>query len=208
MRKKMSIRFDHRTKETFKKDIYTGTRMEKYFFNKWLEVCDSRDDILIDDPRNNGVDNTGEFIENGKNTAGADYKVDIKYQDLDLQNHPLEVKWCPTAGKLTLKTNDLKAYIREGASILFIYNSVSCGTNLRMPRGGNNLEKHFDLIESKQKQFRWGIMWHDSVKEFLEYSQENDLVKSIPYMGHKLGIVLPSKEYSRWFKEEDWCNGS
>ena len=155
----VDTRFDNRTKGTFKKDIFFATKLEKYFFTKFVDICLMRDDILIDNISDNGIDNDGEFVE-GVNTSGADYRADIEYNNCVIEDHPLEIKWVRTAGKLTLKVADLKAYIREGASILFIYNTVNCGVNLRKPRD-YNFEKHVELIESKSDQIKWGIMFAD-----------------------------------------------
>ena len=58
----MSNRFDNRSVSTFKKDIYFGTQLEKYFFSEWLRVCEDNPDITITDWDNNGVDNDGGFI--------------------------------------------------------------------------------------------------------------------------------------------------
>jgi hypothetical protein len=200
----MNTRFDNRSKETFKKDIYFSTKLEKYFFDKWVNICQQRGDIQLQNPRDNGCGNDGEFIAKG-NTAGADYMVDIQCPPKRSmrKDHPLEIKWVPTAGKFTLKINDLKAYIREGASILFIYNSVDCGTNLRKPKD-YNVERHIRLIESRASQIRWGVMWHDKVKAFLEYAEENNLIKPIYYMGNKLGVVLQQEDFNQWFTVEDW----
>ena len=123
----MSNRFDHRSKDTFKKDIKFSTMLEKYFFNKWLDIVKDSDTIRVSSWDDNGCGNDGEFIAKG-NTAGADYKISgtISNEGLDAQlaDEPLEIKWVPTAGKFTLKEGDLKAYIREGASILFILSLI------------------------------------------------------------------------------------
>lgn len=198
----MSKRFDYRNKETFKKDIFFGTMLEKYWWESWLKLTDQRSDINVTNAKDNGCDNNGEFIEDGS-TFGADFMADISYDNRDYKNCPLEMKWVPTAGKFTLKENDLKAYIREGAGILFIYNSVSCGTDFRKPEH-YDLEKHIALIESKIDQVKWGLMWPEKVKEFYEYAQDNNLIKPIYYMGNKPAVVLQQQYFSRWFKQENW----
>ena len=199
----MSNRFDNRSVSTFKKDIYFGTQLEKYFFGEWLSVCEDNPDITITDWDNNGIDNDGGFIASG-NTAGADYRVSGSFlPDETFMDHPLEVKWVPTAGKFTLKEGDLKSYIKEGASILFIYNSVRCGTDLRKPKD-YDLDRHIKLIESKSQQIRWGIMWSDRVKEFYDNAKENNLIESIRYMGGKQGVVLKQEDFHNWFIVEEW----
>lgn len=193
-------RFDKRSKKTFKQDIKFGTMLETYFFTKFIDICKSRDDIFVDNVQNNGVDNNGEFVESGKSTAGADYKIDINYRSLKRKNHPLEVKWIPTAGKLTLKLNDMKAYHKEGASILFIYNTKS-GVNLKKP-ADYDFEKHIKRIEDQAEHIRWGVMYYCNVLPFM---REHVLdIKPISYMGGKPGIVLKQEDFAEWFVEEKW----
>ena len=204
----MGGRFDNRSKDTFKKHIKFSTMLEKYFFNKWLDVVKDSDAITVSSWEDNGCGNDGEFIAKG-NTAGADYKINGFISngnglDAELEDEPLEIKWVPTAGKFTLKEGDLKAYIREGASILFIYNSVDCGTNLRLPKGDYDLEKHIKKIESKEDQIKWGVMWSPKVKEFYNHAKDNNLFRPINYMGGKQGIVLKQEDFDEWFTQENW----
>ncbi len=202
----MSNRFDNRSVSRFKKDIYFSTMMEKYFFDKWRGVVKEAQGMVIDDWDNNGCGNDGEFIAKG-NTAGADYKISASFEDesntIELVDHPLEIKWVPTAGKFTLKEGDLKAYVKEGASILFIYNSVNCGTNMRKPKD-YDLDKYKQLVESKSQQIRWGVMWSDMVERFYNNAKENNLFRPINYMGGKSGVVLKSSDFGKWFTEHNW----
>lgn len=188
----MSNRFDNRSVSTFKKDIMFSTMLEKYFFNNWVSNVNHVYTDLgyhVDTWENNGCGNDGEFIANG-NTSGADYKVN---------DVPLEVKWVPTAGKLTLKMNDMRAYSEEKAAILFIYNTGK--VNLRKPKD-YDLERHIELIEQNQSDIRWGVISSDNVehchKEWLnEY-------KPIPYMGNKYGKIIESKDFNKYFVEREW----
>jgi len=200
----MSNRFDNRSVDTFKKHIKFSTKLESYFFNKWLEICDNLNHVTVSNPRNNGVDNSGKFIAKGK-TSGADYMVDFEYLDSRVQNMPIEIKWVPTYGKLTLKEGDLKAYIREKAAILFIYNAEQNDIDLRIPKD-YNLKKHIQLIESIQNNLRWGIMEPSKVKDFYAFAQKNNMIEKIHYMGGKPGIVLKQSEFSNWFVEEEWTS--
>jgi hypothetical protein len=203
----MSTRFDNRSVSTFKKDIYFATKLEKHFFTEWLEIVKSGVCGLdITEWSDNGCGNDGEFIAKG-NTAGADYKISGSAKsgglDAQLKDEPLEIKWVPTAGKFTLKENDLKAYVREQASILFIYNSVRCGTDLRKPKD-YDFDRHIKLVESKSQQIKWGIMWSPRVKEFYETTKKGTGFKPINYMGGKHGVVLKQKDFSKWFISYDW----
>ena len=198
----MSYRFDNRTKDTFKKDIKFGTMLEKYFFHEWLARIKNSDSIIVESWGDNGCDNNGEFIAKGS-TAGADYWITGSLGEYGFNNEPLEMKWVPTAGKFTLKEGDLKAYIRERASILFIYNSVQCGTDLRKPKD-YDFAKHIRLIESKESQLKWAIMLAPDVKDFYEINKQKGNVKPIRYMGNKPGIVLQEEDYYSWFQEFPW----
>ncbi len=203
----MSYRFDNRSKDQFKKDIYFATHLEKYFFNKWLDIVKGSDFINVTSWGDNGCGNDGEFIEKG-NTSGADYKISGELtmrsgNKKPVTDMPLELKWVPTAGKFTLKKGDLKAYVRESANILFIYNSVRCGTDLRKPKDGD-LEKHIGRIEEVNSQIRWGIMLSEKVKEFYDFHEQNDGFRPINYMGGKPGVVLRQSQFSDWFTERSW----
>ena len=155
-----------------------------------------------------GCGNDGEFIKKGK-TGGADYKVTGSFNGSDLSDHYLEMKWCSSEGKLTLKKYDLREYVKQGASILFIYNTVKQdNTKLKMPRPLPQdrerlqpvVDSHIKLLESKSQQFKWGIMWADKVKELYD----TDKWEIIRYMGNKPGVVLKSKDFHNWFEERDW----
>ena len=195
-------RFDNRSQKEFEKDIYFSTLLERYFFHEWLRRADKKR-IAVSNPQDNGVDNTGRFVESGK-TSGADYRVDITYGDFQKKGCPLEVKWVPTYGKLTLKLGDLKGYIKEGASILFIYNSWPIKEDLRKP-ADYNFENHIRKIEAVNQQIKWGIMTWDSLKKFFDYHAENNLFLPIKYMGNKPGVVLKQEDFYKWFNEEEWC---
>lgn len=190
----MSNRFDNRSISTFKKDIKFGTMLEKYFFETWVGNVNhiyTELDFHIDSWDDNGCGNDGEFIASG-NTAGADYKVN---------DVPLEVKWVPTAGKLTLKKRDMRAYSEEKAAILFIYNTGRA--NLRKPKD-YDLDRHIKLIEQNESDIRWGVMSAKNV-EFLhdEWSRYKEY-KPIPYMGNKMGKVIKSEDFNKYFVEREW----
>lgn len=198
----MSKRFDYRSKDTFKKDIKFGTRLEQYWWAKWVAHSFNRDDLEIVNAGDNGCGNDGEFIEKG-NTAGADFIADITYQNETHSRLPIEMKWVPTAGKFTLKENDLKAYIREGAAILFVYNSVKCGADLRKPKD-YDYDRHIKLIESKMDQMRWGLMLPDQVAGLYNMGKLKGWFKPVRYMGNKSALILKDEDFYQWFKREAW----
>ena len=184
----MSNRFDNRSKGTFMKDVKFGTAMEKYFFHKWMEVAKSQGFQILR-YLNNGVDNDGEYIEEGIDTSGADYSVSMSYENISVANLPLEVKWVPTSGKLTLKKNDLKSYQRERAAILFILNMG--GARLKKP-ADYDIDKHIQRIENASRDIYWGIMMPDMVTKVLK---TEDRFGPISYMGNKIGIIIEEFEY-------------
>ena len=203
----MSTRFDKRDEETFKANVWFSTMVEKYFFNKWLNIC-SVHNMKVKGWADAGCGNDGEFIEKG-NTGGADYQVTGSFNGKELSDHYLEVKWCSSQGKLTLKKYDLKEYVKQDASILFIYNTVSKdNAKLKMPRPlpqdrerlQDVLDSHIKLLESKSQQLRWAIMWSDKVKELYNA----DKWENIWYFGNKPGVVLKSKDFGNWFEEKQW----
>jgi hypothetical protein len=191
-------RFDNRSKATFKKDIAFGTAIEKFFWRGFLAQLEKYH-VKYENPSDNGVGNDGQYVETGTNTAGADYIIDILNGDRWRRNVPMEVKWVPTAGKLTLKKADMKAYVNEGAAILFIYNSVRDGVDLRKPKD-YDMDKHLKRIKAKEGDLRWGVMFPHKVKLMLE----NAIFEPIPYMGNKMGVILKQNEFDNWFKTNKW----
>ena len=196
----MSNRFDHRSESRFKKDIKYTTKLEGYFFEKWLDHSQKDGTLDVFDFDDNGADNSGAFIKSG-NTAGADFIVTMDYRGTHYHKLPLEMKWVPTAGKFTLKINDLKAYVAENAAILFVYNSNPNVTDLKKRRD-YNLAKHIRSIEASEEDIRWGIMDDVAVRNF--YYERKDCAYPIPYMGDKMGTVLMAEDYDKWFIEEPW----
>lgn len=197
----LNNRFDFRDKETFKKDIYFSTMLEKYWWEKWLSVTESRRDILVKNPKSNGCDNTGEFIEKGM-TAGADYMADLTYRGQTVNQCPIEIKWVPTKGKITLKENDIKAYIKEAACILFVY-CCDGDEDLRKPKD-YDLDKHIALIENQFHNIRWGLLSHEKLKSLYDKYKTEQKIKPIKYMGYKNGLVLPQADFDNWFVQEKW----
>ena len=204
----MSRRYDHRTEQQFAKDIKFATKLEGYFFNEWLKGCTKLDYVHVSNARDNGICNDGELVC-GVNTSGADYKVDISYDDGNWEYNcidlPLEIKWVPTPGKFSLKEGDMKAYIREHAAILFIYNTVR-GVDLKKPRHpkAGDFEQHVKKIESKEKDLNWGILMPDKVEQMLDTYTKDGKIEPIWYMGGKRGLILKSNEFDNWFHQESW----
>lgn len=193
-------RFDYRSKETFKKDIAFATALENYFFTTWTNKFANSDNIVLVNWNDNGCGNDGKFIKSGSSTFGADFIVSMFYNHKYYDNLPLEMKWVPTAGKFTLKRNDLAAYVKEKAAILFVYNTNNCGIDMRKPKD-YNLDTHIKRIEKKSKDLKWGIMFPETVENILSLSNR---FKPIHYMGGKQGIVIRDSEFNDFFDQHNW----
>jgi len=196
----VDTRFDYRSKATFKSDIKFSTLLEKHLFTEWASRVSNTSNYKLEEYSDNGVNNDGEYIRSGQSTFGADFRVTISEGKTIHQDLPLEMKWVPTAGKFTLKKNDLRAYQKESAAILFIYNTKNCGIDLRKPRD-YNLGSHIQKINQKSKDIKWGIMFPESVEKILNLT---DRFHAIRYMGDKIGIVIKSDEFDNFFIQYNW----
>jgi hypothetical protein len=200
-------RFDHRTKQQFADDIYFATAIEKYFWEAWVSLCSDKKDIMVTSPRDNGVGNDGAFIASG-DTSGADYMADIDYLNvITKDDHPIEIKWVPTFGKVTLKKADVKAYLKEGCSILFIYPCKDTGINLRKPRNPTkaDIPQHIEKIESVADSLRWGLLTPEGLSKLNDFAEKKGW-QQIRYMGNKHGVVIPHKSFTDYWCEEKWSN--
>ena len=193
-------RFDFRSKETFQRDIKFSTMLEGYFFDQWTKRVHLTSDYTLESYGDNGVNNNGEFVASGQSTIGADFIVTMSKGENRYEDLPLEMKWVPTAGKFTLKKNDLKAYVKESAAILFVYNTVNCGVDMRKPKD-YNLDNHIQKIEKKSHDIKWGIMFPETVEKILGLTNR---FRPIQYMGMKQGIQIKSNEFDNFFEQYDW----
>lgn len=193
-------RFDNRSQDTFKKDIKFGTAVENHLFKRWVDSCHQNGTIL-NDWSHNGVDNNGEFVETGKKTSGADFRVTMEYLGIDYDDVPMEFKWVPTRGKFTLKSGDVKAYIKEESNILFVYNN-NWSYNLRKPKDSSGIDDHLERIDFaiKNRYIKWGVLTYKNLCRLRD--DYADKVKPIPYMGNKPGFVLEYTDYAQYFVEE------
>lgn len=100
-----------RTYDEFKEDIKKGHRDERIVIERYAKFYKSKTgkELTIVD---NGVDNSGEFLDVDKVNHSADFLVNGK---------PIEVKIIEKdLFKFRLKLNLLKAYVKEGASVLIV----------------------------------------------------------------------------------------
>jgi hypothetical protein len=109
-----NYRMDNRTKEQFIDDIRKGTERERLAITLFKHYV-RREFSFTGDIKENGVDMTGDFIEeDGKVTTGADYSI-------GKNELPLEVKTSVGHNSVIyLKSRQIDAYIKQGASILYV----------------------------------------------------------------------------------------
>lgn len=187
-------RFDKRTKEAFAKDIKFGTMIEQFWMRKCLpEIIKHNLYPGFLSIKENGVDNTGEF-QNRPN-GNADFLVVTNTNE-----HPLEIKWAPTKGKITLKEQDLKNYVNQNADILLIYNNSN--VSLRQPKH-TNYSEHWSKILQFIEQIQWGIIYSSSIKSILKLTPEK-----IYYMGNKPGFIIKEKDFGQYFNLRNFTDES
>lgn len=187
-------RFDKRNKESFSKDIKFGTMIEQFWMRKCLpEIIKA--DIYKDfvSLKDNGVDNSGEFTNNP--TSSADFLIVTK-----TGSFPLEIKWAPTKGKITLKKNNLVSYLKQNADILLIYNNSN--KELKKPKHYDYSE-HWGLIEDNISDILWCIIPNSSIKEILKLKEQK-----IYYMGNKPGFIIKEQDFGKYFSLRNFTNES
>lgn len=183
-------RFDKRNLDEFKKDIKFGTKIEKLLiqlFEKEMILNGYKIDI-----EDYGTDNDGEY--QSKPNTKADYKIHFQIAK-EVYSFITDVKFCPTKGKATFKVADLQNYIRQNASMLLIYNNSS--VSLKKPKN-HDLTLHTIKIIQNIKNLSWGFINTESIKLMLDSYPH----KPIPYMGNKLGIVVPEQDFKKICKLE------
>lgn len=153
---------DHRSVETFKKDILFTTKLENFWFQLFLKELKRDKDINLISYNDKGTDNTGKLA---KAIPDADYEIRYRFKGQEY-SLLLEVKWAPTFGKAVFKTDNIKNYINQGASILMFYNVGD--TRLKKPKD-YNFKKHIELINRHLHEIRWGIIHTEKLPNLLKY---------------------------------------
>lgn len=108
-------RFDHRTKDQFKKDIKEATKIESILMAKyvgWLnKVRDqSTAEYTYED---HGIDNTGEFLEK------VDCRADFILKRSGVKNKKIDIKFAKKEVKcFHLKVNQMMQYIQEDVCVI------------------------------------------------------------------------------------------
>lgn len=187
-------RRDGRSVDEFSSHIKFTTEVESRLMAAWAESSNSKCDWYQD----NGVDNGGGYVPDGSDTSPVDFIASVSGLET-----LLELKFAPTRGKITLKTADLKNYIRQWASVLLIINTSE--TSLRVPKD-RDIKKHWKLIVNhlNGNKLRWAIIDPHTLGKMLKDEPEIQ----IPYMGYKPGIVVPETRYALYFKGKKFLRKS
>ena len=183
-------RLDKRTLGEFKNHMRFTTEIESRLMECWAVSTNSPCLAYIDQ----GVDNDGGYVENGVDTSDVDFIVITE----DSQEK-VELKFVPTAGKLTLKLNDVKNYIRQQASILFIFNTSS--ESLKVPKD-LDIESHWERVKQTHEkgELKWALVDYKTLGKMLGSTEP----QKIPYMGGKTGIIITQKRYDKFFTLMDF----
>lgn len=184
------MRRDHRSLETFKKDIAFGTKLETFWFQIFLEQLRLDNNVELISYEDYGADNRGQYLK--KANSNADYKIHYKTQGREYQLL-LEVKFCPTRGKATFKVSNLTEYIKQRATILLIYNVGM--VDLRQPKD-YDLQRHMKLIKENIDDIRWGLISYESLSEMLTYP-----ITQPYYMGKKDCVIIPYSDFNKFLEE-------
>jgi len=194
MQTRKDKRFDNRSKETFKKDIYLGTAVESHWWNKLLVEAERCNGFGFNNHFSHGCGNDGRYLETGTNTGGADYWAEGWVFDQSFA-HGIEVKWVSSPGRITLKKADVACYLREGSG-LFIIQNVSNDANLRKPKD-HDIKKYLSRLDKAcaDSKIVWSLMLADN---FAAMMDEFNNYRPIKYMGNKLGVVIPDDDWIRY----------
>jgi hypothetical protein len=168
----LNRRKDNRTVEKFLSDIKQNTLREKMLMDLWVKEMTHRGHVVtyID----NGVDNSGEFLEFTDNRP--DFKVTI-----DGVEELYEVKANPWSHKQTFKVFDLQSYVKFEAKILLFYGI-----------GHDKTKVDYDST-------RWGVIDTKGIEIMLA---GNDFRTGDAKWGGKPVVVIYPRDYPGYFKEE------
>lgn len=183
-------RLDGRSVDQFKSHIKFTTEIESRLMECWSLSKNSGCMAYAD----NGIDNNGSYVDDSVNTSAVDFVVTTKDGE-----EKVELKFVPTAGKLTLKLYDLNNYIDQEASVLFIFNFGT--TTLKVP-ADLDMDSHWKKIEQSLNSgdLKWALVGHETLKQML-YSSK---LQIIPYMGRKPGIIVTQDRFSEFFTTMDF----
>ena len=179
-------RLENRSVAEFTSHIAFTTEVESRIMDAWAESSNSGCLWYQD----NGVDNNGGFVKNGVDTSAVDFIANINGIET-----PIEMKFVPTKGKLSLKSADIHNYLRQNANVLFVFNMSD--KTLKVPED-KDIKKHWRKIRDTWKAglLKWAIVGPSTLVEMHEKNRE----VLIPYMGFKPGIIVDESEYGHYFR--------
>lgn len=172
MSKSLDRRRDVRTEEQFKQDIKEASERETMLMKLWYREMTHRGHHVTF--RNNGIDNSGEFVE--QSDSRPDYFVTV-----DGDSYLLEIKSNPYDHKQTFKVFDLQTYVKLRAKILLFF-------------GLGKDKQSFD-----KEKTRWGIIEPTAMEWMLV---AKDQYTGDSKWGFKKVIVIYPREYDGYFKTE------
>lgn len=184
-------RLDFRTLETFKKDILFSTQLEEFWFKLYLTQILPHYDLV--EYENTGTDNTGAYKKRA--SKDPDYTVHLTKGEIT-HSRKLDIKWAPTSGKATFKVNNLKHYIKNDINILLFYN---IGEKRFNKRKDYDLKAHLDILKKNINNIRYGVIIPAMMEDILKTYEH----KINYYMGNKMCVVVPSKDFNKYFQETE-----
>lgn len=186
-RKSLQRRKDRRTLGEFALQVYDSSMREKFLITEWLKIL-GREDVRIEDY---GIANDGRIIMDPDGEQGKpDYRIIS-----DKGVFKFEVKFCPTAAKLTFKSGDLHSYIDHDATVLIIM------ANMAMigPNGFAHVEKPLEVPAGT----KWTLLFKETCKKML---LELPVVQ-YREIGYKRGVQLKKHNMHKFIKVRDWLGG-
>lgn len=180
-------RKDFRTEKTFIKDIKFTTSIEKYL---WELFCTRILKRIQYESIDYGTDNSGNFSKTSNHNADYRLKLTIDNKLYDLL---LEIKFAPTNKKAVFKVQDLKAYIKQNANILLIYNQGP--ENLKKPKH-YNLDDHIDLLSRNIQHLYYALLSPAIMTKMLSTYKHEKLF----FMGNKPSITVPNEDFPILFR--------
>ena len=151
--KKNDYRKDNRTLQEFKEDIKKYSEEQERGLHLVFKALNI--DLGDEDYTDNGVDNSGEYIEDDEEIhCDADFCL----------NKKIEVKLCnPNINRFHIKVNQVKTYIKENAVILFIMGYDTDNPHFTFLNPKDVLDNYVDIVdlfekrhfELKKTDFRW-----------------------------------------------------
>jgi len=169
----LNRRRDVRTEDQFKKDIKEATERERRLLKLWIKEMEYLGHKIV--ATNNGVDNSGEFVEFSNNDP--DYNIIID----DSPSCLYEIKQNPFDHRNSFKVYDLQSYIKVNAKILLFYGTSKTGGLTDKTRWAiiePEAMQRMLLLPSTSGDVKWGykpivIVWQPDFYKYFESKEFN-----------------------------------